>query len=106
MSVSFLTDSDFKDFVEKNEVVLVDFYADWCGPCQIVKPILEELSQELEGKAKFGKIDVDRNKERAMEYGIMSIPTLLIFKDGKLVDRLVGAMPKEMIKERLEKFFE
>jgi thioredoxin 1 len=102
--VKVLNDSEFKDFVEKSNVALVDFYADWCAPCHIIKPVLEELSSELEGKAEFGKINVDQNKERAEEFGIMSIPTLLIFKKGKLVDRLTGALPKGVIKERLEKF--
>ncbi len=104
--MSVLTDSDFANFVKNNDVVLVDFYADWCGPCHMIKPVIEELSREMEGKVKFGKVDVDRNKEKAIEYGIMSIPTLLIFKNGKLVDRLTGAMPKEAIKERIEKFLD
>lgn len=104
--VKVLNDDEFKDFIEKSNVVLIDFYADWCGPCQIIKPVMKELSEELEGKAEFGKIDVDKNKERATEFGIMSIPTLLIFSKGKLVDRLTGAVPKEIIKERLGKFID
>ncbi len=104
--VKVLNDTEFKDFTEKNGVALIDFYADWCGPCKMIKPTIEELSQELEGKAAFGKINVDQNKERATEYGIMSIPTLLIFKEGKLMDRLQGALPKETIKERLGKFID
>ncbi len=86
-NVKNLSDSDFADFVKNNDVVLVGFYADWRAvPCQMIKPVIEELSREMEGKVKFGKVDVDRNKEKAMEYGIMSIPTLLIFKNRKLVD--------------------
>ncbi|MCK4335852.1 MAG: thioredoxin [Candidatus Aenigmarchaeota archaeon] len=101
-----LSDKEFKDFIEKSNVALIDFYADWCAPCYVIKPVMEELSDELEGKAEFGKIDVDKNKERATEFGIMSIPTLLIFSKGKLVDRLTGAVPKEIIKERLGKFID
>lgn len=101
-----LSDKEFKDFIEKSNVALIDFYADWCAPCYVIKPVMEELSDELEGKAEFGKIDVDKDKERATEFGIMSIPTLLIFSKGKLVDRLTGAVPKEIIKERLGKFID
>lgn len=104
--VKVLNDAEFKDFIEKSNVALIDFYADWCGPCQIIKPVMKELSEELEGKAEFGKIDVDKDKERATEFGIMSIPTLLIFSKGKLVDRLTGTVPKEIIKERLGKFID
>ena len=104
--VKVLNDAEFKNFIEKSNVALIDFYADWCGPCQIIKPVVEELSEELDGKAEFGEIDVDKNKERATEFGIMSIPTLLIFSKGKLVDRLTGAVPKEIIKERLGKFID
>jgi thioredoxin 1 len=91
----------FSGFVEKSKVALVDFYADWCGPCQALKPVLEKLSDDFKGKVAFGKINVDHNRETAGKYGIMSIPTLIIFKNGKLADRLVGAMPTETIKQRL-----
>lgn len=91
----------FNGFVEKSKVAIVDFYADWCGPCQALKPVLEKLSEDLKGKVAFGKINVDHNRETAGKYGIMSIPTLIIFKNGKLADRLVGAMPAETIKQRL-----
>ncbi len=103
--VKVLSDSEFKDFIEKNDLALIDFYADWCAPCHLIKPVIEELSKELEG-VEFGKIDVDKNREKAKEFGIMSVPTLLIFKKGKLVDRLTGVVPKEMIKKRLEKFID
>lgn len=105
MTIKNLSDSDFKDFVKKSKLSLIDFYADWCAPCHMVSPAIEELSREMEG-VEFGKIDIDQNKEIAMEYGIMSIPTLLIFNEGKLVDRLIGALPKERIKERLGKFLD
>jgi thioredoxin 1 len=104
--VKKLSDEEFRDFVEKNDVTLIDFYADWCGPCQMIKPAIEDLSKDLEGRVAFGKMDVDKNKERASEFGIMSIPTMLIFNKGKLVDRLTGALHKEAIKERLDKFID
>jgi thioredoxin 1 len=104
--VNELDDAKFVGFVGKNRLALVDFYADWCGPCQALKPVIEKLSGEMKGKVAFGKVNVDHNRETAGKYGIMSIPTLIIFKDGKLVDRLVGAMPAETIKKRLVRFTE
>ncbi|UCC92022.1 MAG: thioredoxin [Candidatus Aenigmatarchaeota archaeon] len=104
-TIKNLSDEEFKDFVEKSELALIDFYADWCGPCKIMKPMIDELSKEIEG-VEFGKINVDQNQENAVELGIMSIPTLLIFSKGKLVDRLTGAVPKETIRERLGKFID
>ncbi len=98
-----LDDAKFREFVEKSKVALVDFYADWCGPCQMLKPSLDKLSEEMKGKVAFGKVNIDRNKENAGKLGVMSIPTLVIFKDGRLTDRLVGAMPAETIRQRLAK---
>lgn len=106
VEVKDVSDSGFRDFVEKSKLALIDFYADWCGPCQIIKPFIEDLSKDLEGRVAFGKMDVDKNKEIASEFGIMSIPTILIFNKGTLVDRLTGALPKEDIKERLDKFID
>ena len=100
-----LTDVEFNDFVKNNKVAVIDFYADWCGPCQMLKPIMEELSEELKDKAAIAKINVDDNKEHAQKYGVMSIPTVLIFKDGELADKFMGAMPKDAVKEKIEKFF-
>jgi thioredoxin 1 len=100
-NVNDLDDAKFKDFVGKSSLALVDFYADWCGPCQALKSVIEKLSEDLKGKVAFGKINVDNNRETVAKYGIMSIPTLIIFKNGKLADRLVGAMPAEAIKQRL-----
>ncbi len=105
MTIKNLSDSDFKDFINKSNLTLIDFYADWCAPCHMVSPSIEELSREMEG-VEFGKINVDHEQENAAELGIMSIPTLLIFSKGKLVDRLTGAVPKETIKERLGKFID
>lgn len=102
-NVKEINDKEFKDFIKENNLVLVDFFADWCGPCHMVSPVIEELSENMRNVA-FAKMDVDRNRETPGKFGIMSIPTLLIFKEGKLVDRLVGALPKDMIEDRLKKF--
>jgi len=99
-----LNDSNFENEVLKSELpCLVDFWAEWCGPCQMVGPIVEEIAKEYEGKLKVGKLDVDQNSQIAAKYGIMSIPSLLIFNDGKVVDQIVGAVPKKQFVERIEK---
>ncbi len=85
----------FEHTVKANHVVVVDFYADWCGPCKVIAPIMEKLSTEYDGKAKFTKIDVDENPAIAEQFEIMSIPTLIVFKNGKPVERFVGAAPAE-----------
>lgn len=82
--------------------VLVDFWAEWCGPCRMIAPIVEELAGEYEGKMKVVKVDVDSNQDIAFKYGIMSIPTLGIFKGGEMVERLVGYMPKQQLKRRID----
>lgn len=89
-----------KEVLNSNEPVLVDFYADWCGPCKMMAPVVEELAGELQGKAKVGKINVDENQDLAMEYNVMSIPTLIIFKEGKELKRFVGVKDKnELLNE-------
>ena len=92
-----ITDSNFNDIISKNKTVLVDFWAEWCGPCRIIGPVIEELANEYEGKAIIGKLDVDSNQESSVKYGVRSIPTILTFKDGEIVDRQVGAVPKETL---------
>ena len=98
-----ITDQNFKkEVLESDKVILVDFWAPWCGPCQMMGPILDELSKEVEGKFKVGKLNVDENPDSASEYGIMSIPALKIFKNGKVVKELTGVQNKESLKEELE----
>ncbi len=97
-----LTDNDFNTTIESGKVVLVDFWAAWCGPCRAIAPIIEDLAGEYEGRAAIAKVDVDNNPRVAMEYGIRSIPSLLIFKGGRVVDTIVGAVPKNYITERLD----
>jgi len=96
-----MTDADLDENTNKYDTVVVDCWAPWCGPCRMIHPIVEELAQELKGQVVFGKLNVDNNQATAMKYGIMSIPSLLVFKNGKLVDRIVGAMPKPMLKAKL-----
>jgi len=104
-NVKDLKDSEFRDFLCKNDLVLVDFFAEWCGPCRMISPLIEKLSEELES-VKFAKMNVDHNRETPGKFGIMSIPTLLVFKEGKLVDRLTGSFPKQAIEERIRKFLD
>jgi thioredoxin 1 len=97
------TDSNFETEVLKSETpVLVDFWAVWCGPCRMIAPIVEELAKEYSGKVKVGKLDVDNNQQAAIKYGVRSIPTLLIFEGGQVVDTIIGAIPKSQIIQRLK----
>jgi len=99
-----LTDKNFDDIVKEYPTIAIDCWAPWCGPCRMVAPVINELSKEMQGKIVFGKLNVDENQITSMKYQIMSIPTLLIFKNGNLVDALIGAYPKEILKKRLERY--
>lgn len=99
-----VTDEDFDEFVEKYDVALIDFWADWCGPCKRLAPIIEELAEEMQGDVAFGKLDVDSNKAKSSEYSVSSIPTMVIFNEGEVVDKMIGALPKEDIKGKLEQY--
>jgi thioredoxin 1 len=97
-----LTDSNFASEVAKYPIMLVDFWAPWCGPCRMVSPIVEQLSREYSGRVAFGKVNVDENQRTAASFGIQSIPTLMIFKGSKAVDVIIGAMPKAQIEMKLK----
>ncbi|MEO2085158.1 MAG: thioredoxin [Marinoscillum sp.] len=97
-----IKDSNFNDVISKNKTVLVDFWAEWCGPCRMISPVIEELANEYEGKVIIGKLDVDSNQESSVKYGVRSIPTILTFKDGEIVDKQVGAVSKETLKNIID----
>lgn len=97
-----LTDSNFASEVTKYPIMLVDFWAPWCGPCRIVGPIVEQLAREYSGRVAFGKLNVDENQMVAAKFGIQSIPTMMILKAGKVVDVMVGALPKAQIENKLK----
>jgi thioredoxin 1 len=97
-----LPDSNFASEVAKYPIMLVDFWAPWCGPCRMVSPIVEQLSREYSGRVAFGKVNVDENQRTAASFGIQSIPTLMIFKGSKAVDVIIGAMPKAQIEMKLK----
>jgi thioredoxin 1 len=99
-----VTDNDFEQVVLQAETpVMVDFWAPWCGPCRAVAPVLEDLARDYAGKVKIAKLNTDENPQRMIEYGVMGIPTLIVFKGGKEVDRIVGAGPRSIYTQRLEK---
>lgn len=97
-----ITDQNFEtEVIKSDKPVLIDFWAVWCGPCKLIAPIVEELANEYDGKVKIGKLDVDSNQETSIKFGVRSIPTLLLFKDGNLKDTIIGAVPKSKIVEKL-----
>jgi len=97
-----LLDADINEAMKKYPTLVVDCWAPWCGPCRMVGPIIEELATEMKGKIVFGKLNVDENPQTSMKYKIMSIPTMLVFKNGILIDQFVGAMPKDMLLQKLK----
>jgi thioredoxin 1 len=100
-----IDDSNIDSTVKKYPVMVVDCWAPWCGPCRMVGPVVEELARQMKGKVVFGKLNVDENRGISMKYGIMSIPTLLMFKNGKLIDTFIGAMPEPILKAKIESNF-
>lgn len=99
-----VTDSNFEEEILKADVpAMVDFWAEWCGPCKMVGPSVEELAKEYEGKVKIAKMDVDQNRETPAKFGIRNIPTLILFKDGQVVQTIIGAQPKSYLEEELKK---
>ena len=99
-----LNDENFDKEVSKYPVTVVDLWAPWCGPCRMVTPIIENLAKEYVGKIVFGKLNVDENPDTSRKFGIMSIPTIIIFKNGKAVDKVIGALPKEVLEQRIGKY--
>jgi thioredoxin 1 len=102
-SVQQITDADFESIVNAGKPVFIDFWAPWCGPCRIVGPIVEELAPNYDGKAVIGKLNVDDNPMVAQRFGVTSIPTMMMFKGGKLVDRMVGAAPKTALQTFIDR---
>ena len=98
-----VTDTTFKETIQNHSIVVVDCWAPWCAPCRMVAPIIDELAVDYAGKILFGKLNIDENRAVAIEYQIMSIPTLLVFKNGKLVDRIIGAQPRQMLEPKLSR---
>jgi len=99
-----ITDADIDENIKKYQTMVIDCWAPWCGPCRMVGPVIEDLAKEMQGTIVFGKLNVDENPQTSAKHQIMSIPTMLVFKNGELVDRLVGALPKDALKAKLETY--
>lgn len=96
-----LTDSNFDEVINSGQIVLVDFWAEWCGPCKMIGPVVEELAGDYDGRAVVAKLNVDENPQTTAKFGVRSIPTLLVFKGGQIVDKQVGAVPKSVLAQKL-----
>jgi thioredoxin 1 len=99
-----IKDADFDQTIKKYNMIVVDCWAPWCGPCRMMTPVIDDLAKEMQGKIVFGKVNVDENPITSIKYKIMSIPTLLVFKNGNLVDRIIGVIPKEMLKQKIDSY--
>ncbi|MEA2053988.1 MAG: thioredoxin [Candidatus Thermoplasmatota archaeon] len=99
-----VTDSSIDGLVSEYPLAIIDCWAPWCGPCRMVTPVIDQLAKEMQGKVVFAKLNTDENRATSLKYGIMSIPTLLLFKNGKLADRIVGALPPDMLKDWVERY--
>ena len=102
MEPQIITDANFKEVLDTDKPVLVDFWAEWCGPCKMIGPIVKELAADYDGKAVIAKVNVDENPSTSAEFGIRSIPTLLVFKNGEIVDKQIGAVPKAVLAGKLD----
>lgn len=96
------TDANFNELINSDKPVLVDFWAEWCGPCKMIGPVVEQLAGEYEGRAIIAKMDVDQNSQVPGQFGIRSIPTLMVFKNGQLIDKVIGAVPKNVLEQKLQ----